>query len=149
MKLRDLDIMDAMLDEHFSNDKGIKSGVKQMGREVSPEKRKLIGDAMRGKTLEELVGEEAAAKGRSARSRSSSGPRDPEVGKKIAATRRANGSYENNGMTGHEHTESTKELMAIKAQIRQDLRRTLNMGKEGKLPKELLQSEYLKQGLHK
>jgi hypothetical protein len=147
MKLRDLDKFDNILDEHFSNDTGIKSGVKQMGRQVPAEKRQRIGDAMRGKTLEELVGEEAAERGRKARSQSAKGPRSPEVGQKIAATRRARGSYDYNGMTGKEHKDSTKEMMAIKAQIRQDLRRKLNLGKAGKLPKELLLEEYKRAGL--
>jgi hypothetical protein len=148
MKLRDLDKFDDILDEHFSNDTGIKSGVKQMGRAVPPEKRKLIGDAMRGKTLEELVGEEAAERGRKKRSEASKGKKRPaEVGEKIAATRKARGSYDGRCMRGKEHKESTKEMMAVKAQIRQDLRRKLNLGKAGKLPKELLLAEYKRAGL--
>lgn len=169
MKLRDLDSMDAMLDEHFSNDTGIKIGAANTGRRLaeqslvkiaesnrktrelnpySPELREQIGSKMRGKTLEELVGAERAQAGRKARSEAHKGKkRPPEVGQKIAATRRANGSYENSGMTGHEHKQSTKEIMAIKAQIRQDLRRQLNLGKTGTLPKELLMAEYHRRGL--
>lgn len=115
---------------------------------VTEERKQRTGDAMRGKTLEEMIGVEAAAKGRKSRSEASKGKKRPaEVGQKIAATRRANNSYENSGMTGHEHKESTKATMQIKAQIRQDLRRKLNMGKSGTLPKELLEAEYKKAGL--
>jgi hypothetical protein len=146
MKLRDLDKFDNILNEHFSNDKGIKSGVKQLGKSIPAEQRKKIGNAMRGKTLEELVGEEKAIKGRRARSISATGKRDPAIGQKIAATRRANNSY-GTSMLGKEHKESTKATMAIKAKIRQDLKRTLGMGREGKLPKELLEAEYKKHGL--
>ena len=145
MKLRDLDSMDEMLDQHFSNDTGIKSGVKQMGRAVPAEKRKLIGDAMRGKTLEELVGEEAATNGRKKRSEAHKGKKRPEeVGQKIAATRRANGSYEHNGMTGKTHKESTKEIQGKKAKIRQELKRKLGLGKSDSVPKDLLEKEYKK-----
>lgn len=146
MKLRDLDKFDAVLDEHFSNDGGIKSGVKQQGRAKPEQQRKLISEAMRGKTLEELVGEEAAQRGRQARSQAARGPRPPEIGQKIAATRRANNSY-GKSMLGKEHKESTKETMALKAQVRQDLRRKLNLGKTGKLPKELLLAEYKRLGI--
>jgi hypothetical protein len=147
MKFRDLDTMDEMLDEHFSNDTGIKSGVKQMGRAKPEQQRKQIGDAMRGKTLEEIIGVKAAAKGRQVRAIRASGKRDPAIGQKIAATRKANGSYIDSGMTGHEHKESTKATMQVKAQIRQNLRRSLALGKAGKLPKELLEAEYKKAGL--
>ena len=114
----------------------------------SLEQKRQIGDAMRGKTLEELVGVERAQAGRKSRSESHKGKRrPPEVGQKIAATRRANGSYENSGMTGHEHKQSTKEIITLKAQVRQDLRRELNLGKTGTLPKELLTAEYHRRGL--
>jgi hypothetical protein len=142
--------MDEMLDEHFSNDTGIKSGAKQMGRAKPEETRKLIGDAMRGKTLEELVGEEAATKGRKSRSEVSKNKKRPaEVIQKIANARKLTGSYQSatHGMNGKEHKESTKATMQVKAQIRQDLRRNLNLGKAGKLPKELLEAEYIKAGL--
>jgi len=169
MKLRDLDAFDDILDEHFSNDTAVKIGAANTGRRLSEasvtkiaesnrkhreenpltaKQKKQIGDAMRGKTLEELVGEEAAARGRRSRSEFHKGKkRPPEVGQRIVATRRARGSYIDSGMTGHEHTDSTKAIMAVKAQIRQDLRRTLNMGKAGKLPKELLEAEYKRAGL--
>lgn len=102
---------------------------------------------MKGKTLEELVGEIKAIKGRRARSVAATGKRNPAIGQKIAATRKARGSYDGRSMLGKEHKESTKEIMAIKAQVRQDLRRSLNLGKTGKLPKELLEAEYKKRGL--
>jgi len=149
MKLRDLDSMDEMLDQHFSNDTGIKSGVKQMGRAKPEQQRQQIGDAMRGKTLEELVGEEAAARGKEARRQANYKQDYTGRGAKIAATRRATGSYQSDthGMNGKEHKDSTREIMAIKAQIRQALRRKLNLGKAGKLPKELLEAEYKRAGL--
>jgi len=119
-------------------------------REENPftdEQKKQIGDAMRGKTLEELVGKEAAARGRKARSEANKGKkRPPEVIQKIAAKRRANNSY-GTSMLGKEHKASTKEIMAIKAKIRQDLKRKLGMGRSGSLPKELLEKEYKKAGL--
>ena len=147
MKLRDLDTMDQMLDEHFSNDKGIKIGATQQGRPVPEEKRERIGQAMRGKTLEELVGEEAAAKGKEARRQANYKQDYTGRGEKIAATRRARGSYDGRCMRGKEHKESTRAIMAVKAQIRQDLRRSLNLGKAGKLPKELLEAEYKRAGV--
>lgn len=120
----------------------------RLANPLTLEQREQIGSAMRGKTLEELVGEERAQAGRRSRSEFHKGrKRPPEVGQRIAATRRARGSYENSGMTGKEHKESTKEIMAIKAQVRQDLRRKLNLGKSGKLPKELLVEEYKRLGL--
>jgi hypothetical protein len=146
-KFRDLDKMDDMLDQHFSNDKGIKSGAKQQGRAVPEQQRQQIGNAMRGKTLEELVGEEAAARGKEARRQANYKQDYTGRGKKIAATRRARGSYDGRSMRGKEHKESTKATMQVKAKIRQDLRRTLNMGKSGTLPKELLEAEYKRAGL--
>ena len=150
MKLRDLDTMDQMLDEHFSNDTGIKSGVKQMGRSVPAEKRQRIGDAMRGQTLEELIGEERAAEGRKKRSEAHKGKKRPEeVVAKIASTRKATGSYDSptHGMNGKTHKESTKEIQGQKARIRQELKRKLGLGKSDSVPKDLLEQEYKKQGL--
>lgn len=110
--------------------------------------KKRIGDAMRGKTLEEIVGEEAAARGRKARSEASKGKkRPPEVGQKIAATRKANGSYVDSGMTGKKHKESTKAQQSTKAQVRQDLKRKLGLGRNDSIPRELLEKEYKKRGL--
>jgi hypothetical protein len=109
--------------------------------------REKIGNTLRGKTLEELVGKERAELGRKKRAESASGSRPKEVGQKIAATRRANGSYENNGMTGKEHKESTKSIMKIKAGIRQELKRKHGLGKSDKVPPELLAKAYKKAGL--
>ena len=120
-------------------------------REENPlteEEKKRIGDAMRGKTLEELIGEERAAEGRKKRSEAHKGKKRPEeVVKKIVATRRANGGYENSGMTGHTHKESTKAIQGQKAKIRQELKRKLGLGKSDSVPKDLLEKEYKKQGL--
>jgi hypothetical protein len=115
------------------------------------EEKKRIGDAMRGKTLEELIGVKRAAIGRITRSDSlkqqhQSGSRDG-VALKGAATRRANGSYEHSGMTGKTHKESTKEIQGQKAKIRQELKRKLGLGKSDSVPKDLLEKEYKKQGL--
>jgi hypothetical protein len=114
---------------------------------LTAEQKQQINKHMRGKTLEEIIGVEAAARGRQARSVAASGKRDPAIGLKIAATRKARGSYDGRCMRGKEHKESTKATMQVKAQIRQDLRRSLNLGKAGKLPKELLEAEYKKRGL--
>ena len=115
---------------------------------LTAKQKKQIGDAMRGKTLEELIGEERAAEGRKKRSEAHKGKKRPEeVGQKIAATRRANGSYEHNGMTGKTHKESTKEIQGQKARIRQELKRKLGLGKSDSVPKDLLEKEYKKQGL--
>ena len=115
---------------------------------LTAKQKKQIGDAMRGKTLEELIGEERAAEGRKKRSEAHKGKKRPEeVGQKIAATRRANGSYDHNGMTGKTHKESTKEIQGQKARIRQELKRKLGLGKNDSVPKDLLEKEYKKQGL--
>jgi hypothetical protein len=120
-------------------------------REENPltdEQKKTIGDAMRGKTLEEMIGEERAAEGRKSRSVRHKGVKRPaEVGQNIAASRRANGSYDGRSMLGKEHKESTKEIMAIKASIRQELKRKLGLGKSDKVPKDLLLEEYKKREL--
>jgi hypothetical protein len=123
-------------------------------RKLNPyteEEKKRIGDTMRGKTLEEMLGKERATAGRKARSISmkvqhESGARSG-VGKKSAATRKANGSYEGSGMTGHTHKESTKVIQGQKAKIRQELKRKLGLGKSDSVPKDLLEKEYKKQGL--
>jgi hypothetical protein len=123
-------------------------------RKLNPyteEEKKRIGDTMRGKTLEEMLGKERATAGRKARSISmkvqhESGARSG-VGKKSAATRKANGSYEGSGMTGHTHKESTKVIQGQKAKIRQELKRKLGLGKSDSVPNELLEVEYKKQGL--
>lgn len=114
------------------------------------EEKKRIGDAMRGKTLEELIGVERAAIGRKNRSESHKGKKRPkEVVDKILAKKKANGSYENenHGMRNKIHKESTKVTMGVKAKIRQDLKRKLGLGKSDSVPKALLEIEYKKQGL--
>ena len=122
-------------------------------REENPlteEEKKRIGDAMRGKTLEELIGEERAAEGRKKRSEAHKGKNRPkEVVDKINATRLANDSYNNpnHGMRNKTHKKTTKEIMAIKAKIRQELKRKLGLGKSDSVPKDLLVEEYKKQGL--
>jgi hypothetical protein len=110
------------------------------------EQKYACGNNMRGKKLEEILGKERAAAGKEARRQANYKQDYTGRGDKTAATRKANGSYHSNthGMNGKEHKQSTKEIMAIKAQIRQDLRRKLNLGKAGKLPKELLLAEYKK-----
>ena len=115
---------------------------------ITKERKQRIGDAMRGKTLEEILGEERAAAGKQARSQFHKGKRRPaEVGVKIAATRRANGSYDVGGMAGKSHKESTKSIMSLKAEIRQELKRKHGLGKSDKVPQELLDKAYKKAGL--
>lgn len=122
-------------------------------RKLNPyteEEKKLIGDAMRGKTLEEMLGEARASEGRKKRSQSlkdqhASGQRKNVV-KKIVATRKANGSY-GTSMLGKTHKESTKEIQGKKAKIRQELKRKLGLGKSDSVPKDLLEKEYKKKGL--
>lgn len=112
--------------------------------------KKRIGDAMRGKTLEELIGDERAAGGRKKRSEEHKGKKRPkEVVAKIASTRKATGSYDSptHGMNGKTHKESTKEIQGKKAKIRQELKRRLGLGKNDGVPKDLLEKEYKKQGL--
>jgi hypothetical protein len=170
-KLKDLDAMDEMLDEHFSNDAGVKRGAANTGRKLSeqsvnkisesnrlyrelnpltPDQKQQISDAMRGKTLEELIGVDRAAKGRKARSDASKGKKRPkEVIDKIVAKKKATGVYEsdNHGMRGKTHKDSTKTIQGQKAKIRQELKRKLKLGKSDSVPKDLLEKEYKKQGL--
>jgi hypothetical protein len=114
------------------------------------EEKKRIGNAMRGKTLEEMLGVERASVGRKKRSQSlidqhASGSRKNVV-KKIVATRKANGSY-GTSMLGKTHKESTKEIQGQKAKIRQELKRKLGLGKSDSVPRDLLKKEYITQGL--
>ena len=109
-------------------------------------KRKRISQSMKGKTLDELVGHEKAKELRKVRTKNSTGPRPKEVMQRIAATRRLNGSY-GNSMLGKEHKESTKILQAQKAQIRQDLKKKLGLGKNDCVPKDLLLKAYKKNKL--
>ena len=62
----------------------------------------------------------------------------------IRATRLATGSYqaETHGMNNKEHKDSTKEIMSIKARVRQELKRQLGLGKSDSVPRDLLEKEY-------
>jgi hypothetical protein len=117
---------------------------------LTARQKKQIGDAMRGKTLEELIGEERAAEGRKKRSEAPKGKKRPkEVMDKIVAKKKATGVYEsdNHGMRNKTHKESTKVIQGQKARIRQELKRKLGLGKSDSVPKDLLEKEYKKQGL--
>ena len=110
--------------------------------------RESISNSLKNRSLEDIIGKEAAERGRKARSDHNRGRKyHPEVGQKIAATRRANGSYVDNGMTGKKHKESTKEIMMLKAQVRQQLKRELGLGRNDKLDKDLLEQRYILLGL--
>jgi hypothetical protein len=109
--------------------------------------RKKISETLSGKSLEELLGKERAAAGKEARRQANYQQDYTSRGKKIAETRRARGSYDGRSMLGKEHKESTKETMRIKAQIRQDLKRQLGLGRDDKIPQELLEKEYKKRNL--
>jgi hypothetical protein len=115
---------------------------------VPEERKQRIAATLRGKTLEEILGEERAAEGRKKRSEAHKGKTRPkEVGQKISEVRRANGSYDGRSMLGKEHKESTKATMAIKAKVRQELKRELGLGRDGKIPKELLEARYKQLGM--
>lgn len=113
----------------------------------SEKEKKACGNNMRGKSLEDILGEKRAAEGRKIRAENSKGPRPKEVGEKIAATRKAKGSYDGRSMKGKTHKESTKEMQSKKAQIRQDLKYKLGLGRNDSVPKDLLEKEYKKYGL--
>jgi hypothetical protein len=107
--------------------------------------KKQIGDKLRGKTLEELIGEEKAAEGRLKRSAFHKGRKRPvEVGLRVAATRKAIGSYDSptHGMRGKTHKEDTKAKQSTKAQVRQDLKKKLGLGRNDSIPKDILLAEY-------
>lgn len=108
--------------------------------------RASISKTLKGKTLETLLGKERAEAGKEARRQSNYKQDYTSRGEKIAATRRANGSY-GTSMLGKEHKESTKSIMAIKASIRQELKRKLGLGRNDKVPPELLAKEYKRAGL--
>lgn len=121
-------------------------------REENPrteEEKYACGNNMRGKKLEEILGEERAIAGKEARRQANFKQDYTGRGDKIAATRKANGSYESSthGMTGKTHKESTKEIQGQKAKIRQELKRKLGLGKNDSVPKDLLEKEYKKQGI--
>lgn len=112
------------------------------------ERKKRIGDKMRDKTLEEILGsEERALAGRQARSQAHLGKKRPkEVVDKAVAKRRANNSY-GTSMLGKTHKDSTKSIMSLKAEIRQELKRKHGLGKNDKVPQELLLKAYKRAGL--
>jgi hypothetical protein len=111
------------------------------------EEKFACGNNMRGKTLEEILGLERANAGKEARRQSKLGKKRPtEISDKIVNTRRANGSY-GTSMLGKEHKQSTKSIMSIKAEIRQELKRKHGLGKSDKVPPELLAKAYKKAGL--
>jgi len=116
---------------------------------LTEEQKYACGNNLRGKKLEEILGEERAIKGKQIRVKSASHPRPLEIVNKIINTKKLNKVYEseNHGMRNKTHTESTKETMAIKATIRQELKRKLGLGKADKVPKELLEEEYKKHNL--
>jgi hypothetical protein len=121
----------------------------QKGKPKEEEHKEKIGNKMRGKTLEELIGVERAAIGRKKRSDAAQGPRPKEVVDKIVAKKKATGVYEsdNHGMRGKTHKESTKAIQGQKAKIRQELKRKLKLGKSDSVPKDLLEKAYKKHGL--
>lgn len=107
-------------------------------------------DTMRGKTLEQILGsKERAEEGRKKRAEAASNPRPKKVVAKILKTKQEKGTYEdpNHGMRNKKHKESTKLKQGTKAQIRQDLKKQLGLGRNDKVPQELLLKAYKKAGL--
>ena len=109
--------------------------------------KKKISEAMKGKSLDEIIGKERAIIGKESRRQSCFQQDYTDRAKKTAATRKANGSYDGRSMRDQKHKDSTKKSMAIKAKIRQDLKRELNLGRNDKIPKELLEQRYKELGL--
>ena len=104
-------------------------------------------ETLKGKSLEQILGsKERAEQGRKIRSENSKGPRPEGIGQKIASVRRAKNNY-GKSMLGKQHKESTKIMQAQKAQIRQNLKRKLNLGRNDSVPPEMLLKEYKKAGL--
>jgi hypothetical protein len=119
-------------------------------REENPrteEEKYACGNNMRGKTLEEILGEERATAGKEARRQANFTQDYTGRGEKIAATRKEKGSYDGRSMRGKTHKESTKEIQGQKAKVRQDLKRSLGLGRNDSVPKDLLEKEYKKRGL--
>lgn len=113
------------------------------------EEKYACGNNMRGKKLEEMLGEERAAAGKEARRQANFKQDYTGRGAKTATTRKANGSYksETHGMNGKTHKDSTKEIQGQKAKVRQDLKRKLGLGRSDSVPKDLLEKEYKRLGL--
>lgn len=104
-------------------------------------------EAMKGKTLEQILGSKQRAEaGKEARRQANYKVDYTDRSAKTAATRRENGSY-GTSMLGKEHKESTKSKMSIKAEIRQKLKKQLGLGRNDKVPEDLLIKEYKKAGL--
>jgi hypothetical protein len=105
---------------------------------------------MRTKSFEDINGKEEITHSRQRRRETLSGVSRPkEVMDKILATKKANGVYDdpNHGMRGKNHKEETKIKQAVKAQVRQDLKKKLGLGRSDSVPKDLLQEAYKKAGL--
>ena len=94
--------------------------------------------------LEELIGEERAAEGRKKRAKAASHPRDPATVKKILTTKKKTGVYDSptHGMRGKQHRAETKVKQSTKAQVRQDLKRRLGLGRNDSIPRDVLEAEY-------
>ena len=121
-------------------------------RKVNPRteaEKYACGNNMRDKTLEEILGKDRALAGKEARRQANFKQDYTGRGEKIAGTKKAKGDYNSptHGMNGKTHKESTKFMQSQKAQIRQDLKRKLGLGKNDTIPKELLEKAYKKQGL--
>jgi transcription initiation factor TFIIIB Brf1 subunit/transcription initiation factor TFIIB len=105
-------------------------------------------DTMKGKTLEQILGsKERAEAGKEARRQANSKIDYTERRAKGAKTRRDSGGYDVGTMTGKQHNESTKSIMSLKAEIRQELKRKHALGKNDSVPQEFLDKAYKKAGL--
>lgn len=112
----------------------------------SDEWRASISKTLKGKTLETLLGKERAQAGKEARRQANYKQDYTERSAKTAATRRAKGNY-GTSMLGKEHKDSTKSIMSLKAGIRQELKRKHGLGKNDKVPEDLLLKAYKQAGL--
>jgi hypothetical protein len=123
----------------------------QKGTAKKEAHKEKISNSLIGKTLEEILGDKDRAEAgiikrrQSLKSQHASGVRKTAY-EKTRATRKANGSY-GTSMLDKEHKDSTKEIMSIKAKIRQELKRKLKLGKSDSIPKDILKKAYKKQGL--
>jgi transcription initiation factor TFIIIB Brf1 subunit/transcription initiation factor TFIIB len=105
-------------------------------------------ETMRGKTLEQILGsKERAEAGKEARRQANYKVDYTDRRAKGVETRKANGGYDVGTMTGKSHKESSKSIMSLKAEIRQELKRKHGLGKMDKVPQELLDQAYKKAGL--
>lgn len=108
-----------------------------------------ISQTLKGRSLEDIIGKEKAEKGRLSRKLANKGIDYSERIKKTVQTKKKNGYYQSNkhGMNGRNHKESTRETMAIKAKIRQEIKAELGLGKNDLVPKDLLLERYKLNGL--